>query len=71
MVLADSNRIFSHTGYWSGLWDHPIPENCTPEANKIRCREFTIDLVLEWVEKYDTNDGRFCFFEVYACFSPL
>jgi hypothetical protein len=27
--------------------------------------------VLEWVEKYENIDGRFCFFEVYAHFSPL
>jgi hypothetical protein len=27
--------------------------------------------VLEWVEKYENVDRRFCFFEVYACFSPL
>ncbi len=27
--------------------------------------------MLEWVEKYENIDGRFCFFEVYACFSPL
>jgi hypothetical protein len=63
--------FFSHTGYWFGLWDHPIPENGTPEANEMRCREFTIDRVLEWVEKYKNIDGRFCFFEVCACFSPL
>jgi hypothetical protein len=37
----------------------------------MRCREFTIDRVLEWVEKYKNIDGRFCFFEVYAHFSPL
>jgi hypothetical protein len=64
-------EFFSHTGYWSGLWDHPISENGTPEANEMRCRIFTIDRVLEWVEKYKNIDGRFCFFEVYACFSPL
>jgi hypothetical protein len=63
--------FFSHTGYWSGLWDHPIPENGPPEANKMRCRAFTIDRVLEWVEKYKNIDGRFCFFVVYARFSPL
>ncbi len=43
----------------------------TPEANKKRCREFTIDRELEWVEKYKNIDGRFPFFEVYARFSPL
>jgi hypothetical protein len=37
----------------------------------MRCRTFTIDRVLEWVEKYKNIDWRFCFFEVYACFSPL
>jgi hypothetical protein len=31
----------------------------TPEANKMRCREFTIDRVLEWVEKYKKIDGLF------------
>ena len=37
----------------------------------MRCRTFTIDRVLEWVEKYENIDGRFRFFEVYASFSPL
>jgi hypothetical protein len=37
----------------------------------MRCRAFKIDRVLEWVEKYENIDGRFCFFEVYACLSPL
>ena len=37
----------------------------------MRCRAFKIDRVLEWVEKYENIDGRFCFFEIYACFSPL
>ncbi len=37
----------------------------------MRCRAFTIDRVLEWVEKYENIDARFCFFEVYARFSPL
>ena len=37
----------------------------------MRCRTFTIDRVLEWVEKYENIDGRFRFFEVYARFSPL
>jgi hypothetical protein len=37
----------------------------------MRCRAFTIDRVLEWVEKYKNIDGRFRFFEVYARFSPL
>ena len=37
----------------------------------MRCRTFTIDPVLEWVEKYENIDGRFRFFEVYARFSPL
>jgi hypothetical protein len=27
--------------------------------------------VVEWVEKYENIDGRFCFFEAYAHFSPL
>jgi hypothetical protein len=29
--------------------------------------------VVKWVEKYENIDidGRFCFFEAYACFSPL
>jgi hypothetical protein len=27
--------------------------------------------VVGWVEKYENIDGRFCFFEAYACFSPL
>ena len=27
--------------------------------------------MLEWVEKYENIDGRFCFFEVYARFFPL
>ncbi len=26
---------------------------------------------MEWVEKYENIDGRFRFFEAYACFSPL
>jgi hypothetical protein len=34
-------------------------------------RNFTLDCVVEWVEKYENIDGRFCFFEAYACFSPL
>ncbi len=72
-MLMSRCSIFSYvlTGYWSGLWDHPIPENSTPEANQMRCREFTIDRVLEWVEKYENIDGHFCFFEVYACLSPI
>jgi hypothetical protein len=37
----------------------------------MRCREFKIDCVLEWVEKYKNIDGCFHFFEVYACFSIL
>jgi hypothetical protein len=37
----------------------------------MRCRAFTIDHVLEWVEKYENIDLCFRFFEVYARFSPL
>ncbi len=37
----------------------------------MRCRAFTIDSVLEWVEKYKNINWRFRFFEVYAHFSPL
>jgi len=37
----------------------------------MRCRTFTIDPVLEWVEKYENIDGRFRFFEVYARFLHL
>jgi hypothetical protein len=64
-------EFFTHTGYWSGLWNWPIPENGTPEENKYRKRKFTLDRVVEWVEKYENIDGCFCFFEAYACFSPL
>ena len=27
--------------------------------------------MVEWVEKYENIDGRFCFFEGYACFCSL
>jgi hypothetical protein len=37
----------------------------------MRCREFTIDRALEWVEKYKNIYWCFCFFVLYACFSPL
>jgi hypothetical protein len=37
----------------------------------MRCRTFTIDRLLKWVEKYKNIDGRFRFFEVYARFSSL
>ncbi len=64
-------EFFTHTGYWSGLWNWPILENDTPEENKNRKRKFTLDRVVEWVEKHENIDGRFRFFEAYACFSFL
>ncbi len=69
--LFFGQEFFTHTSYWSGLWNWPIPESDTPEENEIRKRNFTLDRVVEWVEKYEIIDGRFCFFEAYACFSPL
>jgi hypothetical protein len=64
-------EFFTHTGYWSGLWNWPIPVNGTPEGKKNRKRKFTLDRVMEWVEKYENIDGRFCFFDACARFSPL
>jgi hypothetical protein len=64
-------EFFTHTGYWSGLWNQPIPENVTPKENENRKRKLTLDRVVEWVEKYENIDGCFRFFEAYACFSPL
>jgi hypothetical protein len=70
-MLILEQEFFTHTGYWSALWNWPIPEDGTPEENEIRKRTFTLDRVLEWVEKYENIDGRFRFFEAYARFSPL
>ena len=64
-------EFFTHTGYWSALWNWPIPENGTPEENENRNKKFTFAHVLEWVEKYENIDGRFRFFEAYARFSSL
>ncbi len=64
-------EFFTHTGYWSGLWNWPIPESGTPEENENRKSNFTLDCMVEWVEKYENVDGRFRFFEAYAHFSPL
>ena len=64
-------EFFTHTGYWSALWNWPIPEDGTPEENENRNKKFTLAHVLEWVEKYENIDGRFCFFEAYARFSSL
>ncbi len=64
-------EFFTHTGYWSALWNWPIPEDGTPEENENRNRLFTLGHVLEWVEKYEHIDGRFRFFEAYARFSSL
>ena len=64
-------EFFTHTGYWSALWNWPIPEDGTPEENENRNRKFTLAHVLEWVEKYENIDGRFRFFEAYARFSSL
>ncbi len=68
--LFFGQEFFTHTGYWSGLWNWPILESGTPEENENRKRTFTLDCVVEWVEKYESIDGRFCFFEAYAHFSP-
>jgi hypothetical protein len=35
-------EFFTHTGYWSALWNWPIPEDGTPEENKNRNRKFTL-----------------------------
>ena len=64
-------EFLTHTGYWSGLWNWPIPQNGTPEENKNRKSKFTLDCVVEWAEKYKNIDGCFCLFEAYALFSPL
>ncbi len=69
--LFFGQEFFTHAGNWSGLWNWPIPESATPEENENRKRNFTLDRVVEWVEKYENIDGRFCFFEAYARFSPL
>jgi hypothetical protein len=45
------------------MWNLPIPENGTPEENQNRKRKFTLDHVVEWVEKYEYIDGHFHFFE--------
>ncbi len=58
-MVLDFWKFFPHTGYWSGLWNWPIPENGTPEENKNRKRKFTLDRLVEWVEKYENIDGRF------------
>jgi hypothetical protein len=70
-ALFFGQEFFTHTGYWSGLWNWPIPESGTPEENENRKRTFTLDCVVEWVEKYENIDGCFCFFKAYVCFSPL
>ena len=69
--LFFGQEFFTHTGNWSGLWNWPIPESGTPEENENRKRNFTLDCVVEWVEKYENIDGQFRFFEAYARFSPL
>ena len=69
--LFFGKEFFTHTGYWSGLWNGPIPESGTPEENENRKRNFTLDRVVEWVKEYENIDGRFCYFQAYAHFSPL
>jgi hypothetical protein len=58
-MLILEQEFFTHTGYWSALWNWPIPEDGTPEENENRKRTFTLDSVLEWVEKYENIDGAF------------
>jgi hypothetical protein len=69
--LIFEQDFFTHTGYWSGLWNWPIPQNGTPEESKNRKRKFTLDRMVEWAEKYENIDWRFCLLEAYAHFSPL
>jgi hypothetical protein len=52
------------------MWNWPSPENSSPEENKNRKTMFTLDLVLELMEKYENIDGHFRFFEAHAHFSP-
>ena len=56
---------------WQGLWNWQIPENGSPEENGKHCRAFTLDHVVEWVEKYENMDERFCFFETCVRFSQM
>jgi hypothetical protein len=43
----------------------------TGQSQRIRKRKFTLDHVVEWVEKYENIDGHFCFVKAYAHLSPL
>ncbi len=60
MELADSRE-------WHCWGKREAP----PEENEKPCRAFTLDHVVEWVEKYENMDERFHFFETYVRFSQL